>query len=223
MVIQMVAFDVAGTTVQDDGLVLRAFKNAFSEIAPEQWQTKADQWTQYAVDTMGQSKIDVFTAILGDAALAQKATEAFENAYLAIVLAEGIDEIPGAGDLLVKLRDAGVPTALTTGFSRATLNAILRSVDWGESVEETVTPGEVGAGRPSPKMLQRVAAALEVSDPKACVVVGDTQSDMQAGVAFGAGRVVGVLSGTHNREQLEAAGATHVVNSIADLQNLLFG
>lgn len=222
MNIQMIAFDVAGTTVQDGGLVLRAFKRAFSQIEPERWPTHETEWTQYAIDTMGQSKIEVFTAILGDADLAAKATEAFEAAYLEIVVEEGIEEIPGAGDLLVRLKDAGVPTALTTGFSRVTLNAILRSLDWGELVEETVTPGEVGAGRPSPKMLQRVAAQLEVTDPAACVVVGDTQSDMQAGVAFGAGQVIGVLSGTHNREQLLEAGATAVVNSVAELPNLLF-
>lgn len=222
MNIQMIAFDVAGTTVIDDGLVIRAFEKAFDFAVPIQWQDNQQRWTQYAKDTMGQSKIEVFTALLGRADLAREANAAFEGAYLDLVLTEGIDEMPGATDLLINLKNAGFATALTTGFSRNTLNAILKKLSWQDLLGATVTPGEVGAGRPSPKMLQKVATELGVTDPEACVVVGDTVSDVEAGLAFGAGVVIGVLSGAHSREALLSAGATSVVNSVAALQNLLF-
>jgi phosphoglycolate phosphatase-like HAD superfamily hydrolase len=53
------------------------------------------------------------------------------------------------------------------------------------------------------------------------MVVGDTAADMQSGVAFGATQVIGVLSGAHNQETLYSAGATSVINSVADLSSLI--
>ena len=56
MSVEMVAFDVAGTVLNDDGLVISAFKKAFEATQPDLWPTHGEQWTQYAIDTMGQSK-----------------------------------------------------------------------------------------------------------------------------------------------------------------------
>jgi phosphoglycolate phosphatase-like HAD superfamily hydrolase len=53
------------------------------------------------------------------------------------------------------------------------------------------------------------------------MVVGDTAADMQSGNAYGATHVIGVLSGAHNLETLHEAGATSVVNSVADLASLI--
>jgi len=219
---EMIAFDVAGTTVRDEGLVIRAFEKAFAFAVPVQWEERQAEFTQYAKDTMGQSKIEVFTAMLGRADLAEKANVAFEGAYLDLVLTEGVEEIPGATQVLNELKARGIPTALTTGFSRMTLNAILNQLEWNGIVNETVVPGEVGAGRPSPKMLQLAATKLDVMNPENCVVLGDTVSDMEAALAFGAGVRVGVLSGSHGQDALLAAGATAVIASVADLPHLLF-
>ena len=82
MSVEMVAFDVAGTVLNDDGLVISAFKNAFEATQPELWPTHGEQWTQYAIDTMGQSKIHVFTELLGDIEKAQEANLAFEESYV---------------------------------------------------------------------------------------------------------------------------------------------
>ncbi len=49
------------------------------------------------------------------------------------------------------------------------------------------------------------------------MVVGDTAADMQAGIAYGATQIIGVLSGAHGQQTLNEAGATSVVNSVADL------
>ena len=40
--IKLVAFDVAGTTVNDDGLVIKAFKVAFEKSQPELWPEKGE-------------------------------------------------------------------------------------------------------------------------------------------------------------------------------------
>lgn len=221
MTIELVAFDVAGTTFNDNGLVITSFQNAFKRSEPELWSRKANELTQYAIDTMGQSKIEVFTAILGDVERARRAVEEFEDAYFDLVTIEGITPISGAEDSIRNLRSRGVKIALTTGFSRKTLDLILMKAHWEALVDFTITPMEAGAGRPSPMMLEKCREDLKISKSQAVVVVGDTMADMQAGAAFGAHAVVGVLTGTHTESQLRSAGATSVIHSVADISSLI--
>ena len=217
----MVAFDVAGTVLNDNGLVIAAFKNAFETTQPDLWPTHGNRWTQYAIDTMGQSKIDVFTELLGDAEKAHQANIAFEESYVSEIVETGALPIAGAEDMFKFLRSEGIAVVLTTGFSRSTLDTLIFELGWKDLIDLSVTPGEAGRGRPYPDMLQKASAALEISTPMQVIVLGDTASDMQAGVAFGAGQIIGVLTGAHNVDTLHNAGATTVVNSVADLKSLI--
>ena len=216
-----VAFDVAGTTMQDDGVVIAAFESAFSTAFPELWAEKSAEWLEYVIETMGQSKIEVFTHLLKDRQLAVQANEAFETAYSAVIAEHGAEAIEGVEEVFRRLRAEGIPVVLTTGFSRPTLDAILDSLGWRELIDLSVTPGEAGLGRPHPDMLNLAAEKLGVTDKASVVVLGDTQSDMKAGLAFGSHRVYGVLTGCHDAEQLESAGATEVLYSAADLFSLI--
>jgi phosphonatase-like hydrolase len=221
MKIEMVAFDVAGTVLNDDGLVIAAFKVAFERTQPDLWPTHGAEWTQYAIDTMGQSKIDVFTELLGDAGKAHQANVAFEESYVSEIAEDGALSIPGAEEIFEYLRSKKIAVALTTGFSRSTLNTLITELGWRDLIDVSVTPGEAGRGRPHPDMLQKAATTLGVTNPANVVVLGDTASDMKSGVAFGAGQVIGVLTGAHDEVTLRDAGATTVVNSVADLKSLI--
>ena len=218
---ELVAFDVAGTTLNDDGVVIHAFKVAFEATQPELWPTKGNEWTQYALDTMGQSKIHVFTELLGDAEKAHQANVAFEQAYVTHIAEVGISPIPGTNETFAFLKSAGIKIALTTGFSRSTLDFLIDHVGWRNVIDIAVTPEEAGRGRPHPDMLNFAATQLGIGDTREIIVIGDTASDIQAGLAFGANHVIGVLSGAHTREVLEFAGATSVINSVADLPSLI--
>jgi phosphonatase-like hydrolase len=221
MNVEMVAFDVAGTVLNDDGLVIAAFRNAFEATQPDLWPTHGEQWTQYAIDTMGQSKIHVFTELLGDAEKAHTANVAFEESYVSEIAEVGAVAIAGAEDLFKYLRAKGVAIALTTGFSRSTLDTLLIELGWKDLIDISVTPGEAGRGRPHPDMLQKAATTLGITNPASVIVVGDTAADMQAAVSFGAGQAIGVLSGAHDEHRLHDAGATSVINSVADLKSLI--
>jgi phosphoglycolate phosphatase len=218
---KFVAFDVAGTTMQDDGVVISAFESAFSKAFRQQWSEHQNDWLTYVVETMGQSKIEVFTHLLKNHQLAIEANEVFEAAYADVIANDGAEAIEGVEDVFRRLQADGIPVVLTTGFSRPTLDAILESLGWWDLIDLSITPGEAGLGRPHPDMLNLAAQKLGVEDPSSVVVLGDTQSDMKAGIAFGAGRVYGVLTGCHDGEQLDAAGATAVLYSAADLFSLI--
>jgi phosphonatase-like hydrolase len=217
----MVAFDVAGTVLNDDGLVISAFKKAFEATQPDLWPTQGAEWTQYAIDTMGQSKIDVFTKLLGDAEKAQRANVAFEESYVQEIAEVGAVPIAGAEDIFKYLRSRGIAVALTTGFSRSTLDTLLIELGWKDLIDLSITPSEAGRGRPHPDMLNMAVEVLGITKPEHVIVLGDTASDMQAAVAFGAGQVIGVLTGAHDEHTLHDAGATSVINSVADLKSLI--
>lgn len=215
------AFDVAGTVLNDDGLVITAFQKAFEVTQPDLWPTRGAKWTQYAIDTMGQSKIDVFTELLGNADKASQANIAFEEAYVQEINKVGAVPITGAEDVFKFLRSKGIAIALTTGFSRSTLDTLITQLDWRELIDISVTPGEAGRGRPHPDMLQKAATTVGVTNPANVIVLGDTAADMQAAVTFGAGQAIGVLSGAHGEQMLRDSGATSIINSVADLMSLI--
>ncbi|MEL4318403.1 phosphonatase-like hydrolase [Leifsonia sp. YIM 134122] len=219
--VELIVLDMAGTTVGDDGAVEQAFALAAERSgigAGADFETSL----QYVRDTMGQSKIDVFRHLAnGDEEAAERGNAAFEGAYAEIVAREGVSEIDGAADVIRELRDAGASVAFTTGFAPATRNAVLDALGWQDLVEVALSPVDAGRGRPHPDL--PLTALLRSGAPSvaAMVVVGDTRSDVEAGKRAGAGLVVGVLTGAHDRAALTDAGADAVIASIRDLPALL--
>jgi phosphoglycolate phosphatase-like HAD superfamily hydrolase len=65
------------------------------------------------------------------------------------------------------------------------------------------------------------ALRLRVDDVRHIAVCGDTDSDMLCGRRAGASIVAGVRTGAHDPERLLAAGATHIIDTIADLPALI--
>ncbi len=84
-----------------------------------------------------------------------------------------------------------------------------------------VTPAEAGRGRPAPDLNLTALIRTGASSVDALAAVGDTASDIRSGRAAGAGLVAGVLTGSLSRDRLLAAGADEVLDSVADLPDLL--
>ena len=211
--VELICFDMAGTTVLDNGLVLEAFRRTIEEldVTPEE----AGSAQAYVVETMGQSKIEVFTALFGERA--SFANEAFERNFVESARELGVSEIPGARSSVETLRDAGLQVALTTGFSATTREVLIEVLGWNDLFELRVSPGDVGRGRPAPDMLWWCALKCEITSSSSLMVVGDTASDMIAGRRAGAGYCVGVLSGNDDQARLIANGADDVIDSVVDL------
>lgn len=217
MRIHTVVMDMAGTTVVDDGLVEAAFALAWDREQAAGSREDAIQWVR---DTMGQSKIEVFRHLVDEDA-AQSLNRAFEAAFDDLVAEGRVSAIPGAEDTIRQLIDDDRVVVLTTGFSRATAEAILASLGWSGLVEHVLTPADAGRGRPAPDLNLMATIRSQAPSVAAVAVVGDTESDAESGVAAGAGLVVGVLTGARTDEQLRAAGANEVLGSVAELPALL--
>lgn len=216
MTVELICFDMAGTTVNDGGLVLEAFRRTIEELGVE--GDDAVTAEDYVIETMGQSKIEVFTALFDERA--HDANAAFERHFVAAAQDVGVSEVPGARAAIETLKGRGIAVALTTGFSPATREALIEILGWSDLVALRVSPADAGRGRPAPDMALFCALKIQVSAVQAITVVGDTASDMQAGRRAGVGQCIGVLTGTDDKTRLFANGADVVVGSVADLISL---
>src|ERR1019366_6675255 len=103
---------MAGTTVRDDGVVDEAFTAALGSVGVLHDSPRFAAAQEYVRHTMGQSKADVFAALL-DPDEASRATEAFARAYEHIVAEGRVTPMPGALDVFETLRAHGVKVCLT--------------------------------------------------------------------------------------------------------------
>jgi sugar-phosphatase len=116
--------------------------------------------------------------------------------------------LPGAKALLESLpvERWAIVTSATRRLLLGRLNAA------GLPVPARIIAGdEVVHGKPNPEPYIRGAGLIDEA-PADCIVVEDAPSGVGAGVAAGC-RVLGVL-GTHSAEELKAAGAEWVVESL---------
>src|SRR5690606_35442480 len=170
--IELVVLDMAGTTVRDDGVVERAFQRAAERTGVADRMPWAEA-LRYVRDTMGMSKIDVFTHLSGgDVARAHAATDAFEGAYAEIVSEQGVAEIPGAAAAISGLRDAGIKVVLTTGFAPVTRDALLDGLGWRDLVDVALSPVDAGRGRPAPDLVLTALLRTGASSVQSVAVVG---------------------------------------------------
>ncbi|TWV41846.1 phosphonatase-like hydrolase [Streptomyces misionensis] len=223
--IRLVVLDMAGTTVADGGLVERAFAKAAAELGVREGTAEHAEHLAHVRATMGESKISVFRHLFGDEERARRANDAFEEAYGDLVDDGLIAPVPGAREAVEELLASGRAVVLTTGFARVTQDAILTALGWRDLVPLTLCPADAGGrGRPFPDMvLEAFVRTKAAEDVRQVAVVGDTSYDVLSGVRAGAGLVAGVRTGAHGDEQFRAAGATHVLDSVAGLPALLTG
>jgi phosphonatase-like hydrolase len=221
MTISLVCLDMAGTTVSDDGTVMTAFGAAMRAAGLREGTAQWSAAEEVVSSTMGQSKIEVFTRILGDGSAANHANDAFERAYDAAVANGEVHGMPGANDVLQQLRRSGIKVCLTTGFAPPTRDAIIDRLRWRGDIDLALSPVDAGRGRPWPDMILTAAARLGVEDLADVAVVGDTVSDIEAGLRAGAGLVIGVTSGHGTARELKAAGPTEVMMDITGLPRVL--
>nr|BFE85018.1 hypothetical protein GCM10020093_076190 [Planobispora longispora] len=100
---------------------------------------------------------------------------------------------------------------------------MLTALSWSDKIDLALSPEDAGRGRPMPDMILTAVMRLGVEDVRQVAVAGDSESDMLAGRRAGASVVAGIMTGVHSKDRLIKGGATHIVESIADLPGLVLG
>ncbi|SDL51341.1 phosphonatase-like hydrolase [Nonomuraea maritima] len=221
--IKLVCLDLAGTTVGDIAMVERAFAEAIATQGIVPGTGAYARAMVHVHRSRGCPKIDVFRGIFpGNEAQAQAANLTFERSYQGAIERAGLVPVPGVLEVFEKLRGTGLKIALITGFSRTTLSRVLSVLGWHDKIDLAISPEDAGGrGRPWPDMILHAVLRLGVDDVRQVAVVGDSESDMLCGKRAGASIVAGVMTGVHSRERLLKGGATHIVDSIAHVPDLI--
>ncbi len=226
MRIQLVVFDMAGTTIRDDDAVNRCLREAL--------QAEGINVTRDEVNAvMGIPKPVAIGALLSQAKLGGQSAppgevERLHADFLRRMIEfyradPGVAPMPGAQACLEQLKRAGIRIALDTGFSRNIVDVILDRLGWDLPgfLDATVASDEVRRGRPHPDLLLEAMRRCGVDDVLCVAKVGDTPSDLLEGTHAGCALVVGVINGTHTRAQLEAHPHTHLLAHLTDLPPLV--
>jgi HAD superfamily hydrolase (TIGR01509 family) len=126
--------------------------------------------------------------------------------------------LPGARELLSRLREAGVPHGIATSGRRPAIDASLAALGVPASMV-VVDRGAVSRAKPEPDLFLACAERLGFR-PSDCYVVGDAVWDLLG--ARRAGMLsVGLLSGGYGEDELTRAGAFRVYRDPAELSGSL--
>ncbi len=124
--------------------------------------------------------------------------------------------LPGAKLAVERLAAAGIPLALVTAGPSAVVAPQLERLCLADLLRTRVFGDDLPAQKPDPAPLLRALRLLGVQpDPSDVAYVGDAPDDMRMAVAAGV-HGVGVVSGLSDRQSLIAAGASQVVDRIAE-------
>ena len=143
--------------------------------------------------------------------------------------AENTTLYPGAAELLTFLKDRGIPCALISNKPYLVTLGVLDALRIGSFFDVVVDPDKVAHIKPAPDALvvaldavneKLRAAGLAPIGNTDCLMAGDSDTDIEAGKAFGA-KTAAVLAGYGNREALLKQNADYVVKLARELQEIV--
>lgn len=218
--VELVVFDLAGTTISETGQVPEAFRRTLHAHGVEMTDDDLRPWR-------GASKRQAIRHLV-ERRYGTVAPERLEGVYAdfrdrlkRLFDEDGVRPIAGAGDTFAWLRGRGIRIALTTGFDRDVTDLLLGAVGWdGRTVDAVVCGDDVPRGRPAPYLIFRAMERAGAVAVRHVMAVGDTVLDLEAGWNAGVGGNVGVLSGAHDLGRLRQAPHTHLIPGVADLPGL---
>ena len=148
----------------------------------------------------------------------EAAVLAAHKAYYPDHCAENTKPYPGICELLAELRDAGIKTAVVSNKSDENVKTLV-STYFDGLFTVAVGARDGVARKPSPELVEIALAELGIEKEEA-VYIGD--SDVDVATANGAGlRMVTVLWGFRDREELIASGAEILAGNTAQLKECL--
>jgi len=220
--IKLVVFDIAGTTVRDNGSVADAFIAAFRDYGFEMPVAQVKK-------VMGFRKMDAIAQLLEKFAPTHKDDEVLiariHTRFIDKMIAfyredEELAPFPHAEEVFSALKEQGIKIALNTGFTRSITDTILHRLRWDDRsvlIDRVICSDEVPHGRPHSDMIETIINDLGITSPASVLKVGDTEVDVEEGRNAACGKVVSVTTGAYTREQLEPYRPDFIIDDLREL------
>lgn len=223
--IQLVVFDIAGTTVRDNGQVADAFISAFRSADVEIPVDEVKKVMGFRKIDAIRHLLDKFSPAVPSGATREALINEIHDGFIRNMIAfyqqdPGLRPLPHAEEIFSLLHEKGIKIALNTGFTRSITDAILHRLHWDNGagyLDSVICSDEVPQGRPSPDMINHLIGQLNISSASHVLKVGDTEVDVKEGRNAGCGVVVSVTTGAYTRQQLQEYGPDHIIDSLEEL------
>nr|WP_315155368.1 phosphonatase-like hydrolase [uncultured Flavobacterium sp.] len=222
--IQLVVFDMAGTTVDEGNAV---YKTVQKVINDEGYDVSLNNVLKYGA---GKEKYQAIFDVLKECThsdtvelTAQRAFSKFKPALEKAYADLEIKTFEGTEILFKDLRDKNIKVVLNTGYDFITANNLLIKLGWsvGVTIDALVTSDDVENGRPGGDMILKAMELTGIKDPQKVLKVGDSAIDIEEGKSADCGMTAGVLTGAQTREQIQNANPTLILNNLLELRAIL--
>ena len=207
--LRLVIFDVDGTLVDSQGVILAAMARAFAA------EGLSAPGREEALGIVGLSLPEAMAALVPHAGAAVQArlVAAYKHAFAAARAEEAETGhppfYPGARESIERLDGAGYLLGIATGKARRGLDHMLDAHGLRPRFVATQTADDAPS-KPHPAMVLN-CLAMTGAEARGAVVVGDTEYDMAMARAAGA-RAIGVGWGYHDRARLARGGAELILS-----------
>jgi len=228
--IDMVVFDIAGTTIQDNKEVENCFIKAAEITGLEVKREKIISmmgWSKIQVfETLWKEKPSLFDTEKGLNTKINHSFQTFKNLLEEEYKKTDILPTKGSIELFNFLKMHKVKVVLNTGFYRRVTNLLLEKVGWvkngkSEVIDLSISSDEVTAGRPTPYMIFKAMELLNLQNVRKVIKIGDTPSDLAEGKNAGCLFSFGVLGGSHTHEQLMEYENDGILKSLVHFKDFL--
>jgi HAD superfamily hydrolase (TIGR01509 family) len=164
---------------------------------------------------IGMGGDQILDALIGEKAAEEQGDairEAEAEAYGELI--GEVEPMEGARELIERLRADGATVILASSAKEEEVDHYLDLLDARELVDGWTTSADVENTKPEPDLIQ--AALEKAGDNGPAVMVGDSVWDVKAAKEAGVSTLA-VLTGGFSEAELREAGASQVVESIAEL------
>jgi phosphonatase-like hydrolase len=226
MSVELIVFDLAGTTVKDNEDVHRTMKNALSQHGVEISINDANA-------VMGLPKPQAIRMLLdrryhGGRPITEDWIASIHDIFVRDMISfyksdPSVGEMSGVNLTFRKLREHKLKVFVDTGFDRQITDPLIDRLGWKQEnlIDGSVTSDEVKRGRPFPDLIFRAMELTRTKNPGNVAKVGDTASDMQEGIAAGCGWVIGITTGSNSRAELLREKHTHLIEDVSEVLEIL--
>lgn len=220
MGIRLVVCDMAGTTVEEHGLVYQVLRQAMLQHGLTLTEAEMHPWHGAAKTAVTQHFLDREPEVAAKGVTPGTIDSTFENLVAAAYSKEGATALitPEFPKWASECRASGIKIGLNTGYPVNIQQRLLTDLGLDTMVDTWISAAQVADGRPYPYMVHRLMEQAGVADVSSVAKFGDTVNDVKEGRNAGCGLVVGVLSGADTASQLYEAGADLVIQDVTHIK-----